>query len=77
MNLQMIEGREHTKLLQQLASNATSELKSKASVLDVDACVIRRHYDEAVTALGAAIDEKASLDNLWACESRLEVRGKE
>ena len=73
VNLEVLEGREHTRLLQQLSSNTATELQGKASLLDVHACVIRKHYDEAVTALGAAIDDKASVGNLHSCVSGLEV----
>ena len=73
VNLQVLEGREHTRLLQQLSSNSAKELQGKASLSDVHSCVIRKHYDEAVTALGAAIDDKASVGSLQSCASGLEV----
>ena len=65
--------KQHTRHLEETAKITKTELSTKASVTDVHACVRRRHYDEAVTALGAAIDEKAPMLNLRTCETRVEV----
>ena len=69
------EGKNHSLLLEKAAAAIKSELLSKASLNDVHACVRRKHYDEAVTTLGSAIDEKAASESLHHCESRVGVRG--
>jgi hypothetical protein len=45
------------------------DLATKASVTDVKACVLRTHYDEAVMALGSAIDTKAFIADLERAEA--------
>ena len=71
----VLEGKNHSLLIEKAASVTKSELLGKASVGDVHACVRRKHYDEAVTALGSAIDEKAASRSLHLCESRVGVSG--
>jgi phosphotransferase system IIB component len=48
-------------------------LGQKANIQDVRACVLRTHFDEAFVALGEAIDLKASLESLQACETTVQV----
>lgn len=48
-----------------------TKIQGKASISE---CVRRVHYDEAVTALGAAIDDKASSDDVRVCVGRMKVR---
>ena len=45
------------------------ELTTKAGVTEVKACVLRTHYDEAVMALGSAIDTKAYIADLERAEA--------
>ena len=69
----VLEGENHSLLIERAAAVTNSELLGKASLGDVHACVRRKHYDEAVTALGSAIDEKAASQSLHICESRVGV----
>ena len=48
-----------------------TKIQGKASLSD---SVRRVHYDEAVTALGAAIDDKATADSMRLCAERMKVR---
>ena len=48
-----------------------TKIQGKASLSD---SVRRVHYDEAVTALGAAIDDKATADSMRLCADRMKVR---
>ena len=47
-----------------------TKIQGKASLSD---SVRRVHYDEAVTALGAAIDDKATADSMRLCADRMKV----
>ena len=60
-----------TEILKDLTVSMNTKIQGKASILD---SVRRIHYDEAVTALGAAIDDKATLDSLSLCVGRMKVR---
>lgn len=59
-----------TEILKDLTVSMNTKIQGKASLLD---SVRRAHYDEAVTALGAAIDEKATIDSMRLCVGRMKV----
>lgn len=46
--------------LQKRASDIEGELSTKATILAMRECVLRRHYERAVEALGAEIERRAS-----------------
>jgi hypothetical protein len=54
-------------------SRADEAIATKASIEDNKKCVLRRHYDEAVTALGKDIDTKADGDSLVRTDGRVAV----
>ena len=60
-------------LLDQDVKTAVQQLTNKASLSDVRACVLRTHYDEAITALGNAIDQKAPTVEVSKCSDRVQV----
>ena len=60
-----------TEILKDMTVSMNTKIQGKASISE---CVRRVHYDEAVTALGAAIDEKASSDDVRVCVGRMKVR---
>jgi hypothetical protein len=71
VNVKILEGKEHSVEIKKIATETVIEMTNKANVQDVRACVIRKHYDQAVTALGAAIDDKARQEHLQICEARV------
>ena len=60
-------------LLDQDVKTTVQQLTNKASLSDVRACVLRTHYDEAITALGNAIDQKAPTIEVSQCTDRVKV----
>lgn len=58
-------------LLDAKITSTASQLPGKASVSDVRACVLRSHYDEAVSVLGSEIDTKAAATALREAEERI------
>lgn len=73
MNVRVIDNKEYAEKMQQTVTQMLSAMDDKATVQDVRACVIRKHYDEAVTALGGEIDKKALQGSLQLCEVRVKV----
>lgn len=59
-----------TEILKDMTVSMNTKIQGKASISE---CVRRVHYDEAVTALGAAIDDKASSDDVRVCVGRMKV----
>lgn len=49
------------------------ELATKASLQALRECVTRRHYEQAVSALGAAVEQKAAQHSLDTVQSKLQV----
>jgi RNA polymerase-interacting CarD/CdnL/TRCF family regulator len=58
-------------LLDAKISSAAGQLATKASLTDVRACVLRSHYDDAVSVLGSEIDTKAPAIALREAEERI------
>lgn len=59
--------------LQRRLDESDKAIATKASIEDNKKNVLRSHYNEAVQALGADIDTKASSDNLGKTDSRVAV----
>lgn len=59
--------------LQKQIDATAAQLPGKATVQDVRACVLRSHYDQAVTALGSSIDTKAATTELISAAQRIQV----
>ena len=52
-----------------------SELATKATVQAVRECVTRRHYEQAVAALGSELERRAPQTSVNSLDSQLQVRG--
>ena len=50
------------------------ELRGKANTGDVRACVLRTHIQQAITALGQALDTKASDASVRDAQADLKAR---
>lgn len=55
------------------AGELGAELATKASLQALRECVTRRHYEQAVSALGAAVEQKAAQHSLDNVQSKLQV----
>lgn len=64
---------EFANILGQRIDDADKAIATKASIEDNKKCVLRRHYDEAVTALGHDIDTKASNEGLSRTDNRVAI----
>lgn len=60
--------------LQERAVELGAELGTKASLAALRECVTRRHYEQAVSALGAAVERKAAQESLDIAQCKLQVR---
>lgn len=60
--------------LQERAGELGTELGTKASLHALRECVTRRHYEQAVSALGAAVEHKAAQVSLDSVQSKLQVK---
>lgn len=56
----------------ELAAKFKTELEQKATITDVKRCVFRTHYEEAVSALGSAMDTKANMNDVIQIDRRVE-----
>ena len=70
-NIRITEILNFTEILKDLSISMNTKIQGKASLSD---SVRRVHYDEAVTALGAAIDDKATADSMRICAEKMKVR---
>lgn len=61
----------HDEALSHRVDAAHADLATKAPLTDVRACVLRAHYDAAITALGSDLDTKASIAECDAVRGRL------
>ncbi len=50
-----------------------SDVQTKALVSDVRRCVLRQHYEEAISSLGNTVDSKASIGDVLKIDRRVEV----
>jgi hypothetical protein len=73
IQVDVLEAKQFPSRLKEFCTNMNSELANKASVQDVRACVIRKHYDEAVTALGDALDGKVPHRDLQLSQNKIKV----
>ena len=62
---------QYARVLTQRIEEADSRIATKASIEDNKKCVLRRHYDEAVTALGKDLNNKATLTCLDQTDTRV------
>jgi hypothetical protein len=60
------------KALQSTSTQLQSELTTKASVAAVRECVLRRHYQEAVSALGGELERKTAQSVTNALDARMQ-----
>eukprot|EP00596_Hydrurales_sp_CCMP1899_P008657 CAMPEP_0119049210 /NCGR_PEP_ID=MMETSP1177-20130426/63414_1 /TAXON_ID=2985 /ORGANISM="Ochromonas sp, Strain CCMP1899" /LENGTH=365 /DNA_ID=CAMNT_0007026149 /DNA_START=135 /DNA_END=1229 /DNA_ORIENTATION=+ len=73
MQVDFLEAKQLSSRLKEFTTDMNSELANKASVQDMRACVIRKHYDEAVTALGDALDGKVPHRDLQLAQNQIKT----
>ena len=60
--------------LEEQAGQIISELETKATVVALRECVTRRHYEQAVAALGAELELKCKQTTVTTLQSKVTVR---
>jgi hypothetical protein len=65
---------QHIPSIKAALADVSREMDFKASVEAVNSCVRRTHYEQAITALGSAVDAKAESEQVSRLEARLRVR---
>jgi hypothetical protein len=63
---------QHVKALQDTATQLQGDLATKASIASVRECVLRRHYQDAVSALGGELELKAPQSVTRELDTRLQ-----
>ena len=60
--------------LEEQAGQIITELETKATVVALRECVTRRHYEQAVAALGAELELKCTQTTVSSLQSKVTVR---
>jgi hypothetical protein len=60
--------------VQVTTNNHSVDLSTKATIAAVRECVTRRHYEQAVAALGTELEKKVSHSAIASLQATLQVR---